>query len=98
MTGTTTPPAVSPVAMTRSQKQGVITAIICTAMIALAWGLSSPLISQHLERMTASGLTLGWLISLAAVATVLATPFVPKLMSWFWLILAELDGLKGCLC
>lgn len=76
--------AVTPtVSMTRSQKQGIITAILCTAMIALAWGLSSPLISQHLERMTASGITLGWLISLAAVATVLVTPFVPKLMSWF---------------
>lgn len=76
--------AVIPTAsMTRSQKQGIITAILCTAMIALAWGLSSPLISQHLERMTASGVTLGWLISLAAVATVLATPFVPKLMNWF---------------
>ena len=69
--------------MTKAQKQGVVSAISCTAMIALAWGLSSPLVSQHLERMTASGLTLGWLISLAAVATILATPFVPKLMSWF---------------
>ncbi|MCF6221943.1 MAG: MFS transporter [Robiginitomaculum sp.] len=69
--------------MTKAQKQGIITAIACTGFIALAWGLSSPLISQHLERMTASGMTLGWLISLAAVATILSTPFVPKLMSWF---------------
>lgn len=69
--------------MTKAQKQGIVSAISCTALIALAWGLSSPLISQHLERMTSSGITLGWLISLAAVATVLATPFVPKLMSWF---------------
>ncbi len=73
----------TPTKMTRPQKQGIITAIICTGLIALAWGLSSPLISQHLERMTASGLVLGWLISLAAVATILATPFVPKLMSLF---------------
>jgi MFS family permease len=73
----------TPSAMTKAQKQGIASAIICTGLIALAWGLSSPLISQHLERMTASGLTLGWLISLAAIATVLATPFVPKLMSWF---------------
>ena len=67
--------------MNRAQKQGIITAIACTGFIALAWGLSSPLISQHLERMTGSGLLLGWLISLAAVATIVATPFVPKLMS-----------------
>ncbi len=84
MTGiVTASTTMAPAAMSRSQKQGIITAIISTGMIALAWGLSSPLISQHLERMTASGVTLGWLISLAAVATVLATPFVPKLMSWF---------------
>jgi len=84
MTGAVlTQPAMVPAKMTKPQKQGIITAIICTGMIALAWGLSSPLISQHLERMTNSGLVLGWLISLAAVATVLATPFVPKLMSWF---------------
>ncbi len=68
-------------ALTTAEKQGIITAIACTAAIALAWGLSSPLISQHLERMTGSGVLLGWLISLAAVATILATPFVPKLMS-----------------
>ncbi len=66
-----------------AQKQGIITAIACTGMIALAWGLSSPIISQHLERMTGSGVLLGWLISLAAVATTLATPFVPKLMSMY---------------
>jgi len=78
-----TPTAMTPIIMTKSQKQGIASAIICTGMIALAWGLSSPLISQHLERMTASGLALGWLISLAAIATVLSTPFVPKLMSWF---------------
>jgi len=69
--------------MTKAQKQGILTAIACTGAIALAWGLSSPLISQHLERMTSSGVLLGWLISLAAVATILVTPFVPKLMSRF---------------
>ncbi len=79
----TTPAAMTHTAMTKPQKQGIITAIACTGFIALAWGLSSPLISQHLERMTASGMTLGWLISLAAVATILSTPFVPKLMNWF---------------
>ncbi len=65
------------------QKQGIITAISCTGLIALAWGLSSPIISQNMERMEGSGALLGWLISLAAVATILSTPFVPKLMSRF---------------
>lgn len=69
--------------LSKSQTQGIVTAIVCTGFIALAWGLSSPLISQNLERMTGSGVLLGWLISLAAIATVLATPFVPKLMSLF---------------
>jgi len=69
--------------MNLPQKQGIITAISCTGFIALAWGLSSPIISQNLERMTDSGVLLGWLISLAAVATILSTPFVPKLMSRF---------------
>jgi len=65
------------------QKQGIATAIACTGLIALAWGLSSPIISQNMERMTSSGSLLGWLISLAAVATILSTPFVPKLMNLF---------------
>ncbi|MBL4853709.1 MAG: MFS transporter [Robiginitomaculum sp.] len=69
--------------MNRAQKQGIATAIICTGFIALAWGLSSPIISQNMERMEGSGALLGWLISLAAVATILSTPFVPKLMSRF---------------
>ena len=69
--------------MSKAQKQGIITAIACTGLIALAWGISAPLISQHLERMTGSGILLGWLIALAAIATVGSTPFVPKLMSWF---------------
>jgi MFS family permease len=69
--------------MTAAQKTGILAAIMCTGSIALAWGLSSPLISQNLERMTGSGVLLGWLISLAAVATIIATPFVPKLLSRF---------------
>ncbi|HFB54313.1 MAG TPA: MFS transporter [Hellea balneolensis] len=69
--------------MTSQQKIGILAAIMCTGSIALAWGLSSPLISQNLERMTGSGVLLGWLISLAAVATIVATPFVPKLLSRF---------------
>ena len=75
--------SIIPTQMTKAQKKGIITAIACTGLIALAWGISAPLISQHLERMTGSGALLGWLIALAAIATVLATPFVPKLMSWF---------------
>ncbi len=69
--------------MSKAQKQGIITAISCTGLIALAWGLSSPIISQNMERMEGSGALLGWLISLAAVATILSTPFVPKLMNRF---------------
>ncbi len=69
--------------LTTAQKHGITTAIACTGFIALSWGLSSPLISQHLERMTGSGALLGWLISLAAIATTVATPFVPKLMSLY---------------
>ncbi|MEE9272932.1 MAG: MFS transporter [Robiginitomaculum sp.] len=69
--------------MTQEQKQGIYTAIGTTFMLALAWGLSSPLISQHLERMTGSGTLLGWLISLAAMGTIITTPFVPKLLSRF---------------
>ncbi|HHI88918.1 MAG TPA: MFS transporter, partial [Hellea balneolensis] len=69
--------------MTRPEKQGVLTAILCTGLIAMAWGLQAPLIAQWLERMTGSGALLGTLIALAAVATITLPPFVPKLMSWY---------------
>lgn len=62
---------------------GILSAIGATFAIALSWGLASPLISQNLERMTHSGELLGWIISLAAIATILATPIVPKLLSRF---------------
>jgi len=67
--------------MSMAQKQGIFAAIACTGLIALSWGLSAPLLAQHLERMTESGAKLGLLISLAAAATMLSTPFVPKLLS-----------------
>ena len=67
--------------MTKAQRQGVMTAIACTGLIAIAWGLSAPLIAQWLERMTGSGQILGTLIALAAVATMTLPPFVPKLMN-----------------
>ena len=73
--------AIQTTPMSIAQKQGVFAAIACTALIALAWGLSAPLVAQHLERMTESGVKLGLLISLAAAATILSTPFVPKLLS-----------------
>ncbi|HHL42994.1 MAG TPA: MFS transporter, partial [Hellea balneolensis] len=73
--------ALAPSPMSDERKLGIVSAISATFAISLAWGLSSPLISQHLERMTSSGVLLGWLISLAAVATIVATPFVPKLLA-----------------
>lgn len=69
--------------LSKSQKQGIMTAIICTGLIAIAWGLSAPLIAQHLERMTGSGQLLGTLIALAAFATMILPPIVPKLMHYF---------------
>ena len=73
--------AIETAPMSSAQKQGIFAAIACTGLIALSWGLAAPLIAQNLERMTGSGVKLGLLISLAAAATMLSTPFVPKLLS-----------------
>lgn len=69
--------------LTRSQKQGIFTAIAVTGSAALGFGYSAPLISQNLERMTASGAILGWIIAVGAITTILLTPFVPKVLSKF---------------
>ncbi len=69
--------------LNKTQKQGIISAIVCTGLIAIAWGLAAPLIAQNLERMTGSGQLLGILIALAAVATILFPPTVPKLLQFY---------------
>ena len=69
--------------LNRAEKAGIITGITVTASAALGFGYTAPLIAQNLERMTQSGALLGWLISIAAITTILVTPIVPKLLSRF---------------
>ncbi|PHR56988.1 MAG: hypothetical protein COA43_12785 [Robiginitomaculum sp.] len=85
--------------MSRSQKLGIITAILAMGSASLGFGYSAPVIAQNLERMTSSGALLGWLISVGAVMSILITPITPKLLSKFnakWIMVIAL--IIGALC
>lgn len=74
MTGFLTDPA-------KARTRSLIAAIMGAAMSGCGFGLLMPLISLNLEAMTGSGAVVGMNAAAAAVSTLVATPFIPRLLN-----------------
>lgn len=56
-------------------------AILAAALTGCGFGLLMPLVSLNLEAMTGSATIVGWNTTAAAISTLVATPFIPMLLS-----------------
>ncbi|WP_421791921.1 MFS transporter [Hyphobacterium sp.] len=61
--------------------RSLIAAIICAALVGCGFTLLMPVMALNLEAMTGSGMIVGLNGAAAALSTIIATPFVPRLMS-----------------
>lgn len=58
-------------------------AMLAAALSGCGFGLLMPLVSLNLEAMTGSAVVVGWNTTAAALSTLVATPFIPILLSRF---------------
>jgi MFS family permease len=61
--------------------RSLIAAISCAVVCGIVFGLSMPLISLHLERLTGSALVVGLNGAASALSTLAMAPLVPRLMA-----------------
>lgn len=66
---------------THARARSLFVAIMCGGLAGCGFGLLMPLISLNLEAMTGSGALAGANAAAAALAMILATPFIPGLFS-----------------
>ncbi|MFC4724033.1 MFS transporter [Glycocaulis abyssi] len=66
---------------THARTRSLFVAIMCGGLAGCGFGLLMPLISLNLEAMTGSGAQAGINAAAAALAMILATPFIPGLFS-----------------
>ncbi len=61
----------------------IAAAISCVGIVGLSFGLGLPLLAMNIEQMTGSGLSNGANAFAGAIATVVAAPFAPVILSKF---------------
>lgn len=64
-----------------ARTRSLIAAIICASLVGCGFTLLMPVMALNLEAMTGSGLIVGLNGAAAALSTIIATPFVPRLLS-----------------
>ncbi|MGP1274408.1 MAG: MFS transporter [Caulobacterales bacterium] len=69
------------IADTHARTRSLVVAIMCGGLAGCGFGLLMPLISLNLEAMTGSGALAGANAAAAALAMILATPFIPGFFS-----------------
>ncbi len=63
--------------------RSLVSAIICATLCGCGFTLLMPVMALNLEDMTGSGLIVGFNGAAAALSTIIATPFIPRLMARF---------------
>lgn len=63
--------------------RSLIAAIVCATLCGCGFTLLMPVMALNLEEMTGSGLIVGLNGAAAALSTIIATPFVPRLMQYW---------------
>jgi MFS family permease len=63
--------------------RSLISAILCATLCGCGFTLLMPVMALNLEAMTGSGVIVGLNGAAAALSTIIATPFIPRLMAYF---------------
>lgn len=66
-----------------ARSRSLTAAMLAAALSGCGFGLLMPLVALNLEAMTGSAVVVGWNTTAAAISTLVATPFIPTLLSRF---------------